>query len=152
MHIFLCSTGRENSNWSVWRQSVGWLAVWVWRVSRQLRSLTADRACTHLTPLPWEFSCEPTSVFFHARLTWLWLITVTCLHLRVSSVQLHYASWQLQSESKGAGFAPWQEIFLTSIPGNIASARLTFISANIYMRKHRKQNVKRITEATLIEK
>lgn len=105
------------------RQCVCWLAGPESDEAPDSLCLTADTACTHLTPLSWESSASPRQVF-RTRPTWLWLITVTRLPLLVSSVTLCFMTGAGRSQRVQCVLASWQ-IF----PGNIASAHrlcLTF--------------------------
>lgn len=81
---------RENGELLFYRQRKHWLAgmeAECWLVDRSgsgespdiSGALTADRACTHLTSLPWQ-SHVGLHQFSPARLTRLWLIMTTCLH------------------------------------------------------------------------
>lgn len=100
--------------WCGGRVLVGWLVcrlVWVWKVPRQLWSSDCRQSwhSSHSTAL--TVSCEPTSVLSCTSYPAL-IDHDDIFSLHVSSVWLHCASWQLQSESKAAGLASWQEIFL----------------------------------------
>lgn len=77
---------RQRKQW-MRRQCVCWLAGPESDEAPDSLCLTADTACTHLTPLSWESSVSPRQVF-RTRPAWLWLITVTRLPLLVSSVTL----------------------------------------------------------------
>lgn len=64
--VSCCSTGRENIDWLVCRQSVGWLvgwSVWVWRVPRQLWSSDCRQSLHSSDFTALTVSCGSTSVF-----------------------------------------------------------------------------------------